>query len=457
MSLPNGPKTALWLQNIQLMSNPLKRLDKLNEEYGPVFTGAFGEQAVFVSNPQGLKDMFANSQEIEAPGDLNKTAAPVVGFNGLLLLEKSRHRHRRKLIMPAMHSRNIQAYGHRICEITRRTFAAQRQGETLIATEVLEDICLEVILDVVFGLTEGSRYQAFNQLLPPLLHLITDSRFEPLLSLPFFQRDLGKWTPWQRFCVLRQQFDDLLEAEIKDRRQQQTLSGTDVLSELMTAEDETGQRLSDRDLRDLLPSLVFAGQDASATSSAWALYWVHHLPEVKERLLQELSSITDLNDVNAPMQIARLPYLSAVCNEVLRIYPTQMLTFPRRVMSTTTVSGYQLPPGTVLIGNIYQAHQQPDLYPNPKQFRPERFLERKFSAYEFVPFGGGSRVCIGAALAMFEMKLTLATTLLHYQMDLADDEPEFPKRQGILFPPARGVRFQIQKVRTQTPNAVLAN
>ena len=146
--------------------------------------------------------------------------------------------------------------------------------------------------------------------------------------------------------------------------------------------------MKDEELRDELMTLLVAGHETTATALTWALYWIHKLPEVRQKLLAELDILGDTPDQNA---IVRLPYLNAICSETLRIYPVGMLTFPRVVRSPVTLLGQQLEPGTVLVGSIYLAHQRQDLYPEPKQFKPERFLERQFSPYEYLPFGGGVR------------------------------------------------------------------
>lgn len=184
---------------------------------------------------------------------------------------------------------------------------------------------------------------------------------------------------------------------------------------LMSAQDEEGQPMSDRELRDELMGLLFGGHESIATAIAWALHWTHYLPEVRDKLLDELKS---LGESPMLMDIVRLPYLTAVCQETLRIYPVAMLTFPRVVEEPVEMMGYQLELGTVVMACMYLTHQREDLYPKREQFRPERFLERQFSPYEFFPFGGGARRCIGEALAQVEMKLILATILSEYQLTL---------------------------------------
>ena len=236
------------------------------------------------------------------------------------------------------------------------------------------------------------------------------------------------------------EIDDLIYAEISDRRAQADSSRTDILSLMMAARDQQGQPMTDVELRDELMTLLVAGHETTATSLAWALYWIHHLPEVREKLLQELDTLADHPD---PTSIVRLPYLNAVCQETLRIYPVAMLALNRVVKSPLQIAGYQFEPGTLLIPCIYLTHHREDLYPQAKQFKPERFLERQFSPYEYLPFGGGNRACIGMAFAQFEMKLVLATVLSRWQLELADSKPVEPVRKGALLGPAQGVRMTV--------------
>jgi cytochrome P450 len=294
------------------------------------------------------------------------------------------------------------------------------------------------------GLREGERYDKIKHLFASVIKHGQSPIVNILSNLPFGGQDLGRWSPQGYLLHLRRELFQLLYSEVQERRKQADSSRTDILSDLIFAHDETGEALSDEEVRDLLLSPIFAAQDASATALAWSLYWIHRLPTVRDRLLQELDSLGENPD---PMSIVALPYLSAVCNEVLRIYPTQLFTFPRLVESPIDVMDYNLSPGTILIGNIYLTHQREDLYPDPKQFKPERFLEKQFSPYEFLPFGGGTRVCIGGTFALFEMKLVLATILLRYQLALVDKRPEKPKFGGLLCSPASGVKMVIHNRR----------
>jgi len=209
---------------------------------------------------------------------------------------------------------------------------------------------------------------------------------------------------------------------------------------LMSARDESGEPMTDVELHDELMTLLVAGHETTATALAWTLYWIHKLPSVREKLLEELDRLGDDPD---PSVIFRLPYLNAVCSEALRIYPVAMLTFPRVVKVPVSLMGYELEPETVVIGSIYLTHRREDLYPEPETFKPERFLERQFSPYEFVPFGNGSRRCIGAAFAQFEMKVALAKILSSVELRLADNREVRPVRRGLVTAPAGSIRMVV--------------
>jgi cytochrome P450 len=308
---------------------------------------------------------------------------------------------------------------------------------------------MQVILEAVFGLHEGERCQQLKSGLTAISDLFRSTLTSSFLFFPWLQKDLGAWSPWGKFVRDRSAIDKIIYTEIAERRSSPDPNRVDILSLLMSARDEEGNPMTDQELRDELMTMLLAGYETTASAMAWALYWTHHQPEVRNKILQELDTLGDSPD---PMSIFRLPYLTAVCNETLRIHPVIMLTFPRVVQEPVELLGHKLEPGTYLVGSMYLIHQREDLYPEPKQFKPERFLERQFSPYEFIPFGAGARRCIGDALAQFEMKLVLATILSRYQLALADNQPEIPRRRGITLAPARGVKMVItgQRVRPES-------
>jgi cytochrome P450 family 110 len=439
MNLPPGPKIPYWLLVQQFLADPFGYMDAVYKRYGDIFTIMSGSTPiVYVNNPSGIKQIFTNTKEITASGALNQDFALMTGNQGVLQLDGLRHKHRRKLLMQGFHGERMQACGRRICELTEKIISQQVIGKPFVAYPAIEDITLGVGIEVVMGLREGERYERIKHLFASVIKYGQSPIVNFLTNLPFGQRDLGRWSPQGYRLHLRRELFGLLYACVQERREQADSSGVNILSDLIFARDEAGELLSDEEVRDLLLSPIFAAQDASGTALAWSLYWIHRLPKVRERLVEELDSLGESPD---PMSIVALPYLNAVCNEVLRIYPTQLFTFPRLVESPVEVMGYELSPGTVLIANIYLMHQREDLYPEPKEFKPERFLKKQFSPYEFLPFGGGARVCIGATFALFEMKLVLATILSRYQLELVDKRPEKPNFGGLMCYPKSGVKM----------------
>jgi unspecific monooxygenase len=417
---------------------------------GDLFIGEVGanfRSLVFASHPEALQQILTrDTQEFRAPGEFNKILQPLVGAHSVIMAEGDRHRRQRQLLLPPFHGERMRAYGQTICEIARRAASQIPPGTPFSARSLMQDISLQVILSAVFGLEAeaGERHQTLKPLLGALTDIFASPFNASFLLVPTLQKDLGAWSPWGRFLRLQQQIDALLYREIRERREQFDPERTDILTLLLSARDEAGEPMTDAELHDELLTLLFAGHETTATAMAWAMYWIHHLPEVGAKLRQELDTLGDSPD---PITLSRLPYLTAVCQETLRIYPVAMLTFSRVVQSPVELMGYRLEPETILLGCIYLTHQQEDIYPQPKQFKPERFLERQFSPYEFLPFGGGVRRCVGLALAQFEMKLVLATILANYQLTLLERRPVQPRRRGVTLAPGSGVKMAIAGTR----------
>jgi cytochrome P450 len=454
MKLPDASKTPPFIQLIQWIADPIGYMEANAQRYGDIFTAQLGKKShslVFVSNPQAIQKILTNdTKQFTAPGELNRILQPLLGDYSVIMVNGDRHRRQRQLLMPPFHGERMRAYGQLICDITEKVMSQLPPGKPFSARSAMQEISLQVILQAVFGLHDseagapkagqGERYQRLKQLIGEMLELFRNPLTSSFLFFPLLQRDLGPWSPWGYFRRQQRQIDELLYAELQERREQPDPNRTDILSLLMSAGDEAGEPMTDVELRDELLTLLFAGHETTATAMAWSLYWVHHLPEVADKLLKEL----DLADFSNPTSIVRLPYLTAVCQETLRIYPVGMLTFPRVPQEPVELMGYQLEPGTELVGCIYLTHQREDLYPEPKRFKPERFLERQFSPFEFLPFGGGSRSCIGMALAQYEMKLVLATIFSRYELTLADNRPVRPQRRGVTLSPAGGVKMVLK-------------
>jgi cytochrome P450 family 110 len=268
-----------------------------------------------------------------------------------------------------------------------------------------------------------------------------------LLYFPMLRQDFGPLSPWGNFVRVRQQIDQLIYDEIADPRSHPDASRSDILTLLMSARDEAGEALTDAELRDELMTLLSAGHETTATALTWALYWIHKFPAVRKQLLKELQALDGSLD---PSVVFRLPYLNAVCCETLRICPVGMLTFSRVTKSRVELMGSSLEPGTIVVGCIYLAHHRKDVYPDPDEFRPERFLERRYSPFEYLPFGGGVRRCIGMAFAQFEMKLVISAILSDFELALADSRSVRPVRRGLTAGPS-SFRMVVKEHRPAKP------
>jgi len=420
------------------IADPLGFQDVYSQKYGDIFTMRLSGlgSCVVISNPQAIQEIFSQDSKFDV-GRGNALAEPLVGQNSLLLMDGNRHRRERKLLMPPFHGERLQTYAKQICLITEQVASQWQAGQPFVARTAMQKVSLEVILQIVFGLSKGERYQQLKPLLTEWLDMTDSPLRSSMLFLRFLQQDWGLWTPWGQMKQRQRHVNDLLQAEIEERRTKGYEGRADVLSLMMAARDENGQPMSDEELRDELLTILFAGHETTATTLAWAFYQIHQQLDVCKKLLQELDS---LGENSSPMEIAQLPYLTAVCQETLRMYPVLPILFPRITKSPVKIAGHQFDTETTLMPSIYLVHYREDLYPNAQQFKPERFLKHQYSPSEYLPFGGGSRRCLGYPLAQLEMKLVLATVLSKYQLALAEDKPVKLQRRGFTLAPAGGVR-----------------
>lgn len=447
--LTNLITTPPILQKLQWVADPVGYMKTSVQKYPDIFTSqvvGFGTNLVFVNEPQAIQQILTNDRkQFTAPGELNQILSPILGNTSVMTISGDRHKKRRQLVMPAFHGSRMQNYGQLVADLTNKVLqeaAKNSKGtNTFLVRDEMQNISLQIILQAVFGLYEGDRADQIKHLMGQMSELFRSPLTSAALFFNQLQKDWGEWSPWGNFIRQRANLDRLLYQEIADRRAHLDLNQTDILTMLLSSTDEDGNGMTDLEVRDELMALLLAGHETTATSMAWCLYWVHQLPEVKEKLQHELSTISDRRDW---MSIFKLPYLTAVCNETLRIHPIAMLTFPRVAQEDVQLLGHQLEANTILCGCIYLLHQREELYPEPEKFKPERFLERQFSPYEFMPFGGGARRCVGEALAQFEMKIVLATIMSNYDLELCDRRPVKPQRRGVTLAPAGDLKMRIK-------------
>ena len=450
-SLNGPPKRSIWQQRLwglRFLFRPLETLEARSRAYGDNYRISQPDAKpalVTFSSPEALESIFTAKLEQLETGQANQILKPMLGENGIVLLGGAAHQRQRQLLMPPFHGDRMRSYAQVIQDITAQVMKQWTIGTTFAVRPAMQSISLQVILKAVFGIEGGKHYEQLRQILSQMLDGFGSPIGAMFLFYPFLQKDWGAWSPWGRFLRYRQQVDELIYAEIADRRAHFDAERTDILTLLMAARDSEGRPLSDVELRDELVTLLFAGHETTASAMAWALYWVAALPEIRAKLLAEIDALDSTAESSI---IARLPYLSAICQETLRLYPIAMSAFPRVVKQPIKIAGYDLEPGTFVIPSIYLAHRRPETYPEPQQFKPERFLERQFSPYEYLPFGGGDRCCIGSAFALYEMKLVLFQLVSNLEMSLVNPKPIRPIRRGLTVAPSDGLRMEITGQRT---------
>ena len=440
--IPTVESTSVLLRNIRILYailRPLSFMDRRTQKHGDFYQVTFknAPPTLMTCNPKAIEKIFTASPSQFVVGKSNQGLNFLVGDNSLLLLDGKEHKNRRRLLMPPFHGESLQQCSEQIVRITEKVSDRFLTNKSFKVRAVMQEITMRVILTVVFGLDSGVRYERLRELLTALLDIFNTPLSSSFIFFSWLQKDWGKYSPWGRYLRLKAEVKTLIYAEIEERRKllnSGNFQHQDILSLLLLAKDENGVGMSDEELHDELITLLFAGHETTASALAWLFYWIHYLPEIKEKLLFELNSLGEKPDERA---INNLPYLNAVILETLRIYPIAAGTFARILTKPMSIMGCDFQADTSVMVSIYSLHHREDLYPNPKQFNPSRFLEKTYSAYEYIPFGGGNRRCIGSALALLEMKLVTATILSRFQLALTNKRPMLPVRRGLtIAPPA---------------------
>lgn len=444
-ALPPGPRFPL-LATFGLLRGQLEYVSDCLRTYGDPFTlKVLTTTYVISSDPAEARRLFTADPQLFGPSG-GEEVEFLLGDSSLTQVAGERHTADRKLLAPSFHGVRMRAYGRIMRDATLRELARRRLGAMLKAQEAGQAISLDVILEAVFGVSESDRKGRFRE---AILRLMSSSG-GMLIMVRALQRNFGGFGPWAAFRRNMSAFDALVYEELAERRRAGS-TGQDLLHLMMAARYSDGSAMTDKELRDQLFLLLFAGHETTAVSLAWALYELHRSPAVLDRVIGEISALGALGDVE-PDGLAALPYLEAVCNEVLRLHP--LLAFvPRRLLQPFEFKGYTLPPGTQPAVGIGLIHQRADLYPDPAAFRPERFLERKYGPFEFLPFGGGARRCLGAAFALYEMKIALATILATQRLTLLETGPVRHVLRNASLGTSTGIRMRLDGPRAQPARA----
>jgi cytochrome P450 len=409
-------------------------LEALRRRYGNAVTlgTLFDERFVMVFDPELVKQVFRGSATQLHAGEANALLGPILGERSVLLLDEAEHLRHRRLMLPPFHGSRMLGYEQVMRDCTDDEIDSWPVREPFALLPTMQSLTLRVILRAVFGYqpgaAEGELRQRLRRMIEPL------SRPRGMLVLAAAVRGRTDQRAAIDFEQRKRAVDEILYAEIARRRDEPDLAERDdVFSALLLAEDEDGERLSDREVRDELVTLLLAGHETTATGLAWTLDMLLHNPEALARAREREDA-----------------YLDAVVKESLRIRP--VIPGVGRVVrgEPFQLGEYEIPPGVEINPSIRVIHRRADLYPEPDAFRPERFLgEDAPDTYTWLPFGGGTRRCLGASFALMEMRVVLARVLERTLLEAEDAKPAKAQFRGITIAPKDGVRV----VQERTPRA----
>jgi len=431
---PPGPRLPRLVQTFFFIFGSRWFISRMARRYGPVvqLSTAFDSNFVMVFDPALVKDVFRGPPERLRAGEANEPLGPALGMRSLLLLDGEEHLRQRRLMLPPFHGQRMRAYEDVMREAADRAIDSWPLNREFALLPTTQQLTLDVILRTVFGVAEGPRQEELKRRLRAMIDPVSN-RFGILLMV-LMRR--GNKRALARFEERRRRVDELIYDEIARRRQAPDLDEReDVLSMLLLARDEDGRPMTDVELRDQLVTLLVAGHETTATGLAWVFDLLLRNPRVLAKLRQ---AVADGDD----------SYVDAVAKEALRIRP--VVPGVGRVVrgGTFELGGYTLREGTEINPSIAVIHARPDAFAGPREFRPERFLEDDPpDTYTWIPFGGGTRRCIGASFALFEMRVVIRRVIERTTLEAASDEAERVERRGVTMVPKRGTRVLLRERR----------
>jgi cytochrome P450 len=429
MKPPPGSRAPAIAQAVRYSRDPLGFLSSEQRRFGDIFSVRFPffGRIVYVARPDLVKAVFTGPPSIFHAGEANATVLePALGPHSVLTLDDEPHLRQRKLLLPPFHGERVQRYGELIVEITRKEMESWPVGQPFAMRPHTQRITLAVIMRAVFGVHDEARLERFERLIDDFAR-----RVGVITSFPMLRRSLGPGSPWSRFLRSRAALDEFIYEEIGLRRAEPGHGERDdVLSLLMGARDEDGEPMGDQELRDEMVTVLGAGHETTATGLAWAVERLVRNPGVLAKLGESLAAGDE-------------EYLGATVRETLRARPV-IVDVARKLKAPATIGGYELPAGQFVLPAIAALHYRDDLFPEPEQFRPERFLGGRADNYAWIPFGGGIRRCIGAAFAEYEMRTILREFVERAELRPLTPAPERVKVRNITLAPARGTRVVLQ-------------
>jgi cytochrome P450 len=429
-TMPPGPPLPRFVQTLGFVFAPAPFLDACRRRYGDVVTMGtlFDSKFVMVFDPEVVKQVFRGPPEQLRAGEANAPLGPVLGQRSVLLLDGAEHLRQRRLMLPSFHGERMREYEEVMTRAADREIDSWPVGETFTLLRSMQSLTLDVIMHAVFGVEEGPRQEELKRRVRTMLDPVGNRAVILLMVLTAGRIGIGG--RMERFERQRRAVDEMIYAEIARRRGADDLAErTDVLSMLLLARDEDGEAMTDRELRDELVTLLVAGHETTATGLAWAFELMLRNPATLERAR---GAVADGDTT----------YLDAVVKETLR-RRTVVPGVGRVVRGEPfQLNGWVIPPGIEINPSIAGIHRRPDSYPDPDAFRPERFLgDDPPDTYTWIPFGGGTRRCLGASFATFEMRVVISRVLERTQLAPVG-RPESGVRKGVTIVPRRGVRVR---------------
>ncbi|MDX6687580.1 MAG: cytochrome family [Baekduia sp.] len=425
-ALPPGPRMPRAMQTVGWLSRPFQFIERARADLGDVFTIAIGRDTfVVLADPIDVKQVFTGDPAIYHAGAANIILLPFLGHKSVLLLDGAAHLSQRRLLLPPFHGEKMRRHVDLMREIAEREIATWPRGLPFAVHPRMQELTLEVIMRIVFGVDEGDpRLAELRGRLRTFLEASANPRQLRKLLLHGPERAERR----RVFAELLDPVDAVIAAVVADHRRRDDLADRDdVLSMLLLARHEDGAPMDDVELRDELVTLLVAGHETTATALAWALERLTHAPGTLERLTEE----TRAGDEE---------YLDAVIRETLRLRPVVPFV-GRRLTQPQTIGGWDLPAGAKVSPSIHLVHRREDLYPEPAAFRPERWLGVRTNPYTFLPFGGGVRRCLGASFAETEMRAVLSAIVSTLRVTAARPASERVGRRVITLVPARGAEI----------------
>jgi hypothetical protein len=449
--LPAGPKQSPVRQLIEMGARPLTLLDRCRREYGDVFTLRLPGQGPFVlfGDTESVRWIF--SQPRSAFSHAGDQAGVALGDRSVLFMDGEEHRRERHLLMPAFHGERMRCYGVIMREAAERELARWPGDDTMIVRPGMTRITLEVIRKCLFGEADGAHSERLARDVERFLDaaqtptlfmastVIPRTRIRVLLqhrtdvSLPVrLLSSVPRTLLWREVADSRLKVRQAVDAEIAACRAGDPRYEGTILRMLADARDTDGTGLTDEELNDEVLTLLVAGHETTATTLAWALYHLAANPAAQQRLFEELSENFAEGAVD-PERAGKLPYLTAVVNETLRLTPIAVAV-ARRLREAVTLAGHQIPAGTTVGASVYVAHRS-RAWERPDEFEPERFLTGSPSPFVFFPFGGGTRRCVGVEFARYELAVVLGQLMLSREFSLVPSFTMRPYMRGITVAP----------------------